>query len=216
MKRALIASLVLAALAVLFPQSPTEAATLKILALGDSLTAGYGVLSQDAFPVRLEAALAARGEDVEIVDAGVSGDTAADALDRLDWILGDGTVHYDGAIVELGANDMLRGHDPALTADTIAEILDRLAEEKTAVLLAGMRAAPNLGPTYVKAFDALYPRLAEDHGALLYPFFLDGVAGHPDLNQPDGMHPTAAGVDVIVDRILPYVEKLIDRIKNGN
>lgn len=111
---------------------------------------------------------------------------------------------------------MLRGHDPALTADTIAEILDRLAEEKTAVLLAGMRAAPNLGPTYVKAFDALYPRLAEDHGALLYPFFLDGVAGHPDLNQPDGMHPTAAGVDVIVDRILPYVEKLIDRIKNGN
>lgn len=184
---------------------------MRIVALGDSLTAGYGVLSQDAFPDRLEAALKKRGHDVEIVNAGVSGDTAADGLARLDWALADGA---DGVIVELGANDMLRGHDPALVRETLDELLSRLGESGAPVLLAGMQAAPNLGADYANRFDAIFPELAQKHGTLLYPFFLDGVAGDASLNQADHMHPNAAGVEIIVGRIVPSVEALIERINS--
>ncbi|PKR88171.1 arylesterase [Pleomorphomonas diazotrophica] len=186
---------------------------MRIVALGDSLTAGYGVLGQEAFPDRLEAALVKRGHDVDIVNAGVSGDTVADGLARLDWALADGA---DGVIVELGANDMLRGHDPALVRDSLDELLSRLKDTHVPVLLAGMRAAPNLGADYAARYDPIFPELAEKHGALLYPFFLDGVAGDASLNQADRMHPNAAGVDVIVERILPSVEALIERIKSGS
>lgn len=188
-----------------------EAKSMRIVALGDSLTAGYGVLSQEAFPDRLEAALVKRGHDVEIVNAGVSGDTVADGLARLDWALADGA---DGVIVELGANDMLRGHDPSLVRESLDELLSRVSETGAPVLLAGMRAAPNLGADYAARYDPIFPDLAEKHGTLLYPFFLDGVAGNASLNQADRMHPNAAGVDIIVERILPSVEALIERIKD--
>ncbi|SCM78099.1 Arylesterase [uncultured Pleomorphomonas sp.] len=188
-----------------------EAKTMRIVALGDSLTAGYGVLSQEAFPDRLEAALVKRGHDVDIVNAGVSGDTVADGLARLDWALADGA---DGVIVELGANDMLRGHDPALVRDSLDELLSRLDDTGLPVLVAGMRAAPNLGADYAARFDPIFPELAEKHGALLYPFFLDGVASDASLNQADRMHPNAAGVEIIVERILPSVEALIERIND--
>lgn len=184
---------------------------MRIVALGDSLTAGYGVLSQEAFPDRLEAALKKRGYDVDIVNAGVSGDTVADGLARLDWALADGA---DGVIVELGANDMLRGHDPALVRDSLEELMSRLGETGAPVLLTGMRAAPNLGAGYAGHFDPIFPDLAKKHGTLLYPFFLDGVAGDASLNQADRMHPNAAGVEIIVDHILPSVEALIERIKS--
>ncbi|WP_370676438.1 arylesterase [Pleomorphomonas sp. PLEO] len=184
---------------------------MRIVAFGDSLTAGYGVLSQEAFPDRLEAALVKKGLDVEIVNAGVSGDTVADGLARLDWALADGA---DGVIVELGANDMLRGHDPALIRESLDELMSRLGETGVPVLLAGMRAAPNLGADYATRFDPIFPDLANKHGALLYPFFLDGVASNAGLNQADGIHPNAAGVEIIVGRILPSVEALIERIKS--
>lgn len=184
---------------------------MRIVALGDSLTAGYGVLSQESFPDRLEAALVKRGHDVDIVNAGVSGDTVADGLARLDWALADGA---DGIIVELGANDMLRGHDPALVRDSLDDLMSRLGETGAPVLLTGMLAAPNLGADYASRFDPIFPDLAKKYDALLYPFFLDGVAGNSRLNQADRMHPNAAGVDVIVERILPSVEKLIERIKS--
>lgn len=187
-----------------------EAKSMRIVALGDSLTAGYGVLSQEAFPDRLEAALVKRGHDVDIVNAGVSGDTVADGLARLDWALADGA---DGVIVELGANDMLRGHDPALVRESLDELLSRLGETGAPVLLAGMRAAPNLGADYAARYDPIFPDLAEKHDTLLYPFFLDGVAGNASLNQADRMHPNAAGVEIVVERILPSVEALIERIK---
>lgn len=184
---------------------------MRIVALGDSLTAGYGVLSQEAFPDRLEAALKKRGQDVEIINAGVSGDTVEDGLARLDWAMAEGA---DGVIVELGANDMLRGHDPALVRDSLDELLSRLGEKGMPILLTGMLAAPNLGADYVAHFNPIFPDLAKKHGTLLYPFFLDGVAGDPGLNQADRMHPNAAGVEIIVERILPSVEALIERIKS--
>ncbi len=184
---------------------------MRIVVLGDSLSAGYGVLSQEAFPDRLEAALVKRGHDVDIINAGVSGDTAADGLARLDWALADGA---DGVIVELGANDMLRGHDPALVRDSLDDLMSRLADTGAPVLLAGMWAAPNLGADYAARFDPIFPDLAKKYGTLLYPFFLDGVAGDTTLNQADRMHPNAAGVEVIVGRILPSVEALIEQIKS--
>lgn len=186
------------------------AQTVTILALGDSLTAGYGLQPSDAFPVKLEAALKAKGHDVRIINAGVSGDTALDGLSRLDWSLSD---DVDAVIVELGANDALRGLPAAQAETAIDTILAKLAEKKLPVLLAGMRAPPNLGPEYQAGFDAMFPRLAEKHGALLYPFFLDGVAAERQLNQADGIHPNPAGVDIIVGRILPSVEALIGRIE---
>jgi len=185
-------------------------APVKIVALGDSLTAGYGLPPEATFPAKLEAALKAKGVAVDVVNAGVSGDTTTGGRERLDWSVPEGT---DAVILELGANDMLRGIDPAVTRAALQEILRRLGTRGVAVLLAGMRAAPNMGPDYARAFDAVYPDLASANGAILYPFFLDGVAADPALNQPDGLHPTARGVDVIVRHILPKVEELIARVR---
>ena len=182
----------------------------RIVALGDSLTTGLGLPANQALPVRLQAALKAKGIAAEIADAGVSGDTAANGLARLDWAVPDKT---DGVIVALGANDMLRGINPAVTRKALDDILRRLSERKIAVLLAGMRAAPNFGKDFGKNFETIYPELAAKYGALLYPFLLDGVAADAKLNQRDGIHPTAAGVDRMVAGILPKVEELIGRIR---
>lgn len=185
-------------------------APLKIVAFGDSLTAGYGLPAQDAFPARLQRALKEKGLKVEIGNAGVSGDTASGGLSRLDWSIPDGT---DAVILELGANDMLRGVDPKVTKQALDAILARLKERNIAVLLAGMRAAPNFGDKYVAAFDALYDDLAKKHGALFYPFFLDGVAAQASFMQRDGLHPNARGVDRIVTGILPKVEELLSHLR---
>ncbi|MFL4993172.1 MAG: arylesterase [Microvirga sp.] len=182
---------------------------IRLVALGDSLSAGYGLPQEAAFPVVLERALKARGHKVEVTNAGVSGDTSSGGLDRLDWSVPDGT---DGVILELGANDMLRGHDPALTRRNIEAIVERLKARNIPVMLAGMYASRNLGPDYVQKFDSLYPDIAKKHDLVLYPFFLDGVAGERSLNLPDGMHPTARGVEIIVERILPSVETFLARI----
>ena len=189
---------------------PAAGHPVKIVALGDSLTAGYGLPADAAFPVRLERALTGKGLAVDVINAGVSGDTSADGLARLDWSVPDDT---DAAIVELGANDALRGIDPQLTRAALDAILTRLAARRLPVLLAGMRAPPNMGAEYAKTFNTIYPDLAAAHGVLLYPFFLDGVAAEPRLNQGDGVHPTAAGVDVIVARLLPKAEELVTRAR---
>ena len=178
----------------------------KLVAFGDSLTAGFGVSAQDAFPAKLERALRAKGYAVEVINAGVSGDTASAGLERLDWSIPEGA---DAAIVELGANDALRGVDPAVTRRALDAILTRLKAKGIAVLLAGMRAPPNMGQAYVAQFDAVFPDLAAAHRVPLYPFFLEGVAGQRALNQADGLHPLPAGVDVIVSGILPQVEALL-------
>ena len=180
-----------------------------LLVLGDSLTAGLGLEPQDAFPAKLEAALKPRHPDLIIVNAGVSGDTAADGLARLDWALAD---DVGGLIVGLGANDALRGLDAAQTETALDGILTKAQQRNLPVLILGMRAPPNMGPDYVARFDGLYPRLAEKHGALLYPFFLDGVAANVGLNQADGMHPNASGVDAIVLKAMPLVEELIGKV----
>ncbi|MCB5174577.1 arylesterase [Microvirga lenta] len=182
---------------------------IRLVALGDSLTAGYGLPQEAAFPVVLERALKAKGYNVEIANAGVSGDTATAGLDRLDWSVPDGT---DGVIVELGANDMLRGVDPSVPRKAIDTIVTRLKERGIPVMLAGMYASRNLGPDYVQKFDSLYPDIAKKHDLVLYPFFLDGVAGERSLNLQDGIHPTAKGVEIIVERILPTVETFLARI----
>jgi acyl-CoA thioesterase I len=183
----------------------------KIVALGDSLTAGLGLAPSEGFVPRLQAALAARGIAAEIANAGVSGDTASGALARVDWSVPDGT---EAVIVEIGANDMLRGIKPQVTRDALDTILQRLTGRHVAVLLCGMRAAPNLGPDYVRAFESIYPELAAKYGAALYPFFLDGVAGDLGLLQRDGKHPNAAGVDAIVARIAPKVEELVAQVRS--
>jgi acyl-CoA thioesterase-1 len=183
----------------------------RIVALGDSLTAGLGLPANAAFPARLEQALNAKGMAVEITNAGVSGDTASAGLARLDWSVPEGT---DAVIVELGANDTLRGTDPKVTREALEGIVGRLRERRIEVLLAGMRAAPNLGPDYGRDFDAIYPDLAARNDLLFYPFFLDGVATDAKLNQRDGLHPTAAGVDAIVARILPKAEELVARVRD--
>jgi acyl-CoA thioesterase-1 len=193
-----------------FGSSPVVAQTIKIVALGDSLTAGFGLTASEAFPAQLEAALKRRGHDVSIVNAGVSGDTSAGGLARLDWSVPDGT---DAVILVLGANDMLRGLDPAQTRKALDDALKRLKARKIEVLIGGMRAAPNLGAEYAAKFDAIYPELAKEHDALIYAFFLDGVAGERGLNLGDGIHPTAKGVSLVVERIIPSVESLIERVK---
>jgi acyl-CoA thioesterase-1 len=184
---------------------------IHIVALGDSLTAGLGLPLKDSFVPRLQSALAARGVAAEIANAGVSGDTASDGLARLDWSVPDGT---DAVIVELGANDMLRGFKPEVTRVALDGILRRLTARHIAVLLCGMRAAPNLGADYVSSFESIYPELAGKYGVLLYPFFLDGAAGDLSLLQADGLHPNATGVGVIVSRILPKVEELVARSRS--
>ncbi|WP_237718289.1 arylesterase [Rhodovulum sp. PH10] len=186
---------------------------LKVVLLGDSLTAGYGLPPGDGFAAQLRKALAEGGHPenappVEIVDAGVSGDTTTDGLARLDWAVPSGT---DAVVVELGANDALRGIDPAVTRKALGEILRRLKARGIPVLLAGMKAPPNMGTDYKRAFDVIFPDLAKAYDSVLYPFFLEGVAAQPSLNQADGMHPNAAGVRVIVRGILPRVEELIAR-----
>lgn len=177
-----------------------------IVAFGDSLLAGFGLDEADAFPVRLEAALRAEGIDATVINAGVSGDTTAGGRARLDWSLPEAV---DLVIVELGANDGLRGIDPAETEANLDAILRALKNRETAVLFTGMLAPPNLGREYADAFDAVFPRLAARHGVPFYPFFLEGVAAEPTLNQPDGIHPNAAGVARIVNGILPLVRRAL-------
>jgi len=184
----------------------------RIVALGDSLTAGFQLSADAAFPNVLERALRDRGHQVRVVNAGVSGDTTAGALERLEWALGDGA---DAAIVALGANDMLRGFDPARTEDALDQIIARLKAKNVQILLAGMLATPSLGPEYGERFNAIYPRLAEKHGVLLYRFFLEGVAQVPQLNLSDGIHPNREGVQTIVKNILPDVEQLIARVESA-
>ena len=193
-------------------RAPAADRPINIVAFGDSLTAGLGLAASQAFPAQLQRALVAKGIAVNIANAGVSGDTATGGLSRLDWSVPDGT---DAVILELGANDALRGFDPAVTRKALDTILHRIVERKISVLLCGMLAPPNLGPEYGRAFNAIYPDLAAETGAILYPFFLTGVATDPKLNQADGLHPTAAGVAVIVAGILPQVEELIARVR-GN
>lgn len=194
--------------ALLVSISPAHA-SVRLLVLGDSLTAGYGLPHEDGFQARLQAALAARGRDVTIVDGAVSGDTSAGGRARLDWVLADGA---DAAIMELGANDGLRGLDPGQMEANLGAILDTLAARHIPVLLSGMEALPNLGSDYDTAFRAVYGRLANRTGVLFDPFFLDGVATDPALNQSDRLHPNAAGVRRIVDRLLPLVERLLSEV----
>ncbi|RMF00566.1 MAG: arylesterase [Alphaproteobacteria bacterium] len=189
-------------------QARGEPEMLTVVALGDSLTAGFGLAREAAFPRQLEAALRKRGHKVRVINAGVSGDTTAAGLARLDWALGP---RADAVILELGANDALRGLEPGQARANLDAILTRLREKRIPVLIAGMLAPRNLGPDYASRFDSIFPDLAKKHGALLYPFFLEGVAGKRALNLPDGLHPNARGVAVIVARILPYVEKLLAR-----
>jgi acyl-CoA thioesterase-1 len=184
-----------------------ESHALRILAFGDSLVHGYGLATEDSFPAQLERALRDAGHPVEVLNGGNSGDTTAAGLSRLDWALSD---RPDLAIVELGANDGLRGIDPKETYRNLDAILTRFQAEGIPVLLTGMLAPRNLGADYAEAFDAVFPRLAEAHGVAFYPFFLDGVALQPELNQDDGIHPNAAGVARVVERILPSVIRLID------
>jgi acyl-CoA thioesterase-1 len=199
---ALAAALALASLAAAKP--------LQLVALGDSLTAGYGLPPGQAFPDALARALEARGWQVEVVNAGVSGDTVADGLARFDWSVPEGA---DALIVELGANDMLRGADPAATEVALSHILAKARDAHMAILLAGMRAAPNYGEDYKRRFDAIYPELAQRFGVTLYPFFLEGVAADPSLTLPDGLHPNRAGVEKIVEGMLPSVEAVLAQAK---
>ena len=185
---------------------PARAETQTLLALGDSLTAGLGLDPTQAFPAKLEAALKAKGHDVVVLNAGVSGDTAAQGAARLDWALTD---DVDAVLVELGANDALRGLPPEQAKQALDGLLATLQKRKLPVLLLGMKAPPNLGPDYVTAFDVMFPELAKQYGVTLYPFFLDGVAADAKLNQADGMHPNPLGVDEIVRRVLPSVEALL-------
>jgi acyl-CoA thioesterase I len=184
----------------------------RIVGFGDSLMAGYGLDPGRGFTERLQAALAAQGIDAEVANAGVSGDTTSGGLSRLDWSVPDGTQLV---ILELGANDMLRGVAPELTEKNIDAMLAKLKARKIPVLLAGMQAAPNLGADYQAAFNGIYPRLAAKYGIPLYAFFLDGVAGQEKYQLDDHLHPNAHGVDRMVDRILPMVEKLIAQGKDG-
>jgi acyl-CoA thioesterase-1 len=187
-----------------------QAAPLRLLVLGDSLAAGYGLPAAEGFQARLLAGLKARGLDVVLVDGAVSGDTTAGGLARLDWVLAEGA---DAALVELGGNDGLRGLDPRRTEANLAAILDRLAKEGIPVLLSGMLAPPNLGQEYGDAFKAAFQRLGARPGVMFDPFFLEGVAGEPALNQPDRIHPNAKGVDLIVARMVPLVADLLARVK---
>ena len=182
--------------------------TLRIVAYGDSLTAGYGLPESASFPAQLEKALRARGHDIEIINAGVSGDTTAAGLERFDWAVPDGT---HAVILELGANDALRGMDPKQARANLDTIITKLQARNIDVLLAGMAAPRGLGKAYIAEFDPIYPELATAHGLIFYSFFLDGIAELPDFNLPDGLHPNVKGVGVIVERILPKVEELLQR-----
>ncbi|MEZ5871399.1 MAG: arylesterase [Nitratireductor sp.] len=211
-------------LAILFPlalpkltraaeQTATAPAPGVIVVLGDSLVAGYGLAESDAFPQKLEKALLAQDIPVRVLNAGVSGDTSAGGLARLDWSV---PPEATAVIVELGANDALRGLSPKATMDNLDTIISRLKQRGIKVLLAGMLSPPNMGREYEDAFNTIYPALATKHEVPLYPFFLDGVAGQPTLNQADGMHPTEAGIDEIVARFLPFAIRLAQDITGNN
>jgi acyl-CoA thioesterase-1 len=193
-----------------FAQPPAAQVKLvKMVVLGDSLSAGLGLPAAAAFPAKLQRSLNDNGIGVDMTNAGVSGDTASGGRDRLDWSVPEGT---DAVILELGANDALRGIDPSLTRSALSDILTRLKARRIAVLLCGMVAPPNYGSDYAARFDAIYPELAKSFGVPLYPFFLNGVAADPKLNQADGIHPTAEGVDVIVKNMLPTVEAFLGAV----
>lgn len=179
----------------------------KLAILGDSLAAGYGLAPAQAFPTRLQAALKDKGRNVAVINHGVSGDTTAGGLERIDWMMAD---KPDIVMVELGGNDMLRALDPGATERNLDAIIAKLKQAGSTVWLVGMLAPRNFGPEYVQQFDGIFKKLADKHGVPLYPFFLDGVAQDPALNQPDGIHPNAKGVDVLVERILPFVTKNLD------
>ena len=201
--RALLVA-IMAALAV----APAAADPVSIVGMGDSLMAGYELGPGEPFAAKLQDALKKNGYDATVTNAGVSGDTTSDGQARLDWSVPDGT---DLVILELGSNDMLRGIDPALTKKNLEAMIERLRARDIKVVLFGMKAAPNLGPDYQKAFDTIYPDLADKYSLPLYPFFLDGVVGHPDLQLDDRMHPNAKGVDRIVSGALPIVEKALGK-----
>jgi acyl-CoA thioesterase I len=204
-----IAVLMFALMTVANPAWAEAAKPIKLVVLGDSLSAGLGLPAQEAFPAKLKKALQDKGIVIDMTNAGVSGDTASGGRDRLDWSVPDGT---DGVIIELGANDALRGIDPDLTRTALTEIVQRLKARKIAVMLCGMLAPPNYGPDYAARFNSIYPDLARKFDVPLYPFFLEGVAADAKLNQADGIHPTAPGVDIIVKNILPTVEAFLGTI----
>jgi acyl-CoA thioesterase I len=183
---------------------------IRIVVLGDSLSAGLGLPAAAAFPARLQKALKEKGIDIDMTNAGVSGDTSSGGRDRLDWSVPEGT---EGVILELGANDALRGIDPSVTRAALADIVSRLKARGIAVLLCGMLAPPNYGSDYAARFNSIYPELARSFGVALYPFFLDGVAADAKLNQADGIHPTEAGVDMIVTRMVPTVQAFLGAIR---
>jgi len=187
-------------------EAKSETKPIRMVVLGDSLSAGLGLSANDAFPAKLQKALKDKGINVDMTNAGVSGDTASGGRDRLDWSVGEGT---QAVIVELGANDALRGTDPAVTRAALSDILTRLKARNIAVMLCGMLAPPNYGRDYAERFNTIYPDLAKSLGIPLYPFFLDGVAADAKLNQADGMHPTAEGVDIVVKNMLPTVEAFL-------
>lgn len=197
-------------LAMLCIVGPAMAAPIKILAIGTSLTQGYGLPPGTEIPAVLQDRLKAAHIDATVINAGVSGDTTSGGLARLDWSLAD---HPQAAIVELGSNDALRGIAPAVTEKKLSAILTKLKAQHIPTLLLGMEAPRNLGPEYAKEFDPIYPKLAKQYDALLYPFVLDGVALNPKLNQADGIHPNPAGVKIIVGKLLPYVQKLVAEVK---
>ena len=207
--RVLLCNWLIAALAFGATAAPASQ-PLRIVVLGDSLVAGFGIKPSDAFPAQLERALKERGHDVEVINAGVSGDTTAGGLDRVAWAVPERTA---AVILELGANDALRGLDPRRARSNLDKIITTLKAGGAEVLLAGMLAPRNLGEPYTRAFDAIYPELAAKHGLLLYPFFLDGVAMNAKLNLDDGLHPNSRGVAEITKKILPSVEQLIERAR---
>lgn len=207
-KMGLLAAALLVVLAVAISQA--EPRETVIVALGDSLTAGLGLPQDQSFPAQLEVALKARGHSVRVVDAGVSGDTAAAALKRLDWALPE---NADAVIVELGGNDALQGIPPKGTKQALAKIIERLQEKGLPVLIAGMEAPRNMGKEYVESFGAIFPDLAAQYDVILYPFFLDGAALNDELMQKDGIHPNGKGVTIIVEKIMPKVEELLARVQ---
>jgi acyl-CoA thioesterase-1 len=188
---------------------PAVARTVSLVALGDSLTAGYGLPQGDGFVPQLTAKLKAQGLDVDIINAGVSGDTTSGALSRLEWSV---PPEADGVIVALGGNDALRAIDPKVTAENLESLIGKIQARGQAIFFIGMRAPPNLGSDYTRAFDAIYPALAQRYGLAYYPFFLEGVAGEVGLNLSDGIHPNATGVNTITDRLTPFMAKFVKQL----
>jgi acyl-CoA thioesterase I len=204
-----IAVLMVALMTGVLGTSAQAKSPIKLVVLGDSLSAGLGLAGQDAFPMKLQKALQDKGIAVDMINAGVSGDTSSGGRDRLDWSVPEGT---EGVIVELGANDALRGLDPDVTRSALGDIVARLKARGIAVMLCGMLAPPNYGSDYAARFNSIYPELSKKFDVQLYPFFLDGVAADAKLNQADGIHPTAAGVDIIVKNMMPAVEAFLGTI----